>query len=83
MKVEYAGFVISRENDVTVIRPDPKLLKNIREFPVPKSPKDIKQFQGVIGQIQCFMLQEFRVVARALEQNIRNSIHSTQILKCF
>ena len=54
VQVDYAGFCISRENEVTVIRPDPKLLKNIREFPMPKSVKEIKQFQGVIGQVQCF-----------------------------
>ena len=53
-KVDYAGFIIAREGPDTVLRPDTKLLKSIREFPLPEKVSDIKTFQGILGQVQPF-----------------------------
>ena len=52
-RVEYAGYIVSRE---TVIRLNKKLLKDIREFCLPKYQKDIKKFPGVLEQILPFNL---------------------------
>ena len=50
----FAGFEVSTKNGVCTVRPDPTLLENIREFPMPQKPKDIKSFQGLIGQVSSF-----------------------------
>ena len=41
-RVIFAGFEVSTENGVCKVKPDPALLKNIREFPLPESLKTSK-----------------------------------------
>ena len=53
-KVDYACFVVAREGKDTVIRPDTRLLRSIREFPLPQKVADMKAFRGVLGQAQPF-----------------------------
>jgi len=43
IEVTYLGHVISKDG----VKPDPKKLKAIRQFPRPKIPKNIKQFLGL------------------------------------
>ena len=45
------GYIVSKESGETVIRRNKILLKDIREFPLSKEQKDIKKFEGIIGQV--------------------------------
>ena len=55
MKVFFAGFnVICDKVKGAIIKPDESLLESIRNFPVPEKPRDIKAFQGLINQVNCF-----------------------------
>jgi hypothetical protein len=43
--VEYLGHICTQEG----IRPDPKKIKAIKEYPIPKTVRDIRAFLGLGG----------------------------------
>jgi len=49
-EVTYLGHVISKDR----VKPDPKKLEVVRQFPRPKTPKNIKQFLGLAGYYRKF-----------------------------
>ena len=53
--VLFAGFKVEHKDEVgAVLKPDPDLLRDIREFPVPTCAREIKGFQGLVNQVSCF-----------------------------
>lgn len=66
-EVTYLGHVISNKG----VKPDPKKLEAVREFPTPKTPKNIKQFLGLAGYYRRF-IPEFSKLARSLTQLLKN-----------
>jgi len=60
-EVAYLGHIIS-ENGV---KPDPNKIKAITNFPIPRNPKNIKQFLGLVGYYRRFIPQ-FSKIAKPL-----------------
>lgn len=60
-EVAYLGHTISADG----VRPDPNKIKAITEFPVPRSPTNIKQFLGLVGYYRRFIPQ-FSKIAKPL-----------------
>lgn len=50
-EVSYLGHVISSDG----VRPNPEKIKAVEHFPVPKTPKNIKEFLGLIGYYRRFI----------------------------
>ena len=49
--IQYLGHLISAEG----IQPLPEKLKSITKMPVPKNPKEVKQFLGLVGYYRKFV----------------------------
>ena len=59
--IQYLGHLISGEG----IKPLPEKLESIKEMPPPTTPKEVKQFLGLIGYYRKFV-PRFADVARPL-----------------
>lgn len=68
-EVTYLGHVIS-ENGV---HPDPEKIKAVKNFPIPKNPKNIKQFLGLAGYYRKF-IEGFSNIAKPLTNLLKNGV---------
>lgn len=68
-EVAYLGHMIS-ENGVT---PNPEKIKAVSEYPVPKDPKGIKQFLGLIGYYRRF-IKDFSHIAKPLTSLLKKDV---------
>ena len=59
--IQYLGHLISREG----IEPLPEKLESIKQMPAPTTPKEVKQFLGLIGYYRKFV-PRFADISRAL-----------------
>ena len=59
--IQHLGHLISREG----IEPLPEKLESIKEMPSPTTPKEVKQFLGLIGYYRKFVLR-FADITRPL-----------------
>ena len=67
--VQYLGHLISGKG----MEPVPEKLESIKEMPAPKTPKEVKQFLGLIGYYRKFVPQ-FSDVARSLTNLTKKDI---------
>lgn len=67
--VEYLGFIIERGQ----VRPNPNKVKAIRNYPLPKTRKQLKSFLGMLGYYSVF-IKNYAHIAKPL-----HSATSTQI----
>jgi len=66
-EVTYLGHVISKDG----VKPDPKKLEAVRQFPRPKTPKNIKQFLGLAGYYRRF-IPSFSKLVKPLTNLLKN-----------
>ncbi|KAL6418934.1 hypothetical protein ACFW04_011685 [Cataglyphis niger] len=66
-EVTYLGHVIGRDG----VKPDPKKLEAVRQFPRPKTPRNIKQFLGLAGYYRRF-IPNFSKLAKPLTNLLKN-----------
>lgn len=62
----FLGHIISEKG----IRPNPEKLKAVKNFPIPKTPKNIKQFLGLVGYYRKF-IPNFSQIAKPLTQLLK------------
>ena len=74
LHIEYLGHLISENG----LEPMPDKLSAIKEMPVPRSPKEIKQFLGLVGYYRKF-IPRFSDVAKPL---MRLTKHDTLFQWC-
>ena len=67
--VAYLGHIIEKEG----VRPDPKKIEAVKKFPIPKNPKNIKQFLGLAGYYKRFS-DGFSKIATPLNQLLKNDV---------
>lgn len=60
-EVMYLGHIIGSDG----VRPDPAKVKAVMNFPIPKNPKNIKQFLGIAGYYRRF-IPNFSKIAKPL-----------------
>ncbi|XP_048515544.1 uncharacterized protein LOC125502056 [Athalia rosae] len=65
-EVNYLGHIISEEG----LKPDPKKLDAVKNFPIPKNPKNVKQFLGLAGYYRRF-IQNFSKIAKPLTELLK------------
>lgn len=68
-EVMYLGHLITDEG----VKPDANKVKAVREFPVPKSPKDIKSFLGLAGYYRRF-IPNFSNITKPLTKLLKKDI---------
>lgn len=67
-ELEYLGHVISEHG----IQPNPNRIVKVKNYPVPKNPKEIKQFLGLVGYYRKF-IKDFSKVAKPLTRLLQKS----------
>lgn len=67
-EVAYLGHIIGSDG----VRPDPGKIKAIKEYPVPKNPKNIKQFLGLVGYYRRF-IPNFSKIAKPLTDLLKKN----------
>ena len=77
MHIEYLGHLISEKG----IEPMPDKLSAIKEMPVPRNPKEIKQFLGLVGYYQKF-IPRFLDIAKPLTRLMRHDMTFEWCEKC-
>ncbi|XP_026743752.1 uncharacterized protein LOC113505319 [Trichoplusia ni] len=68
-EVGYLGHIITENG----LKPDPNKVKSVQEFPVPKCPKDIKSFLGLISYYRRF-IPEFSKLSKPLSSLLKKNV---------
>lgn len=80
-QVEFLGHIITPEG----IRPNPKKIESIKNFPLPKTTKEIKSFLGLLGFYRKF-IPNFAKITKPLTQRLKKDAKidfSQDYLDCF
>ena len=65
----YLGHIINENG----IFPDPEKIKDVQKFPIPKTPKNIKQFLGLCGYYRRF-IKNFSQIASPLNNLLKKNV---------
>lgn len=76
-EVAYLGHIITDKG----IQPNPEKVKAISEIKIPKNPKDIKSFLGLVGYYRKF-IENFSLVAKPLTNLLKKGNTFEWTLKC-
>ena len=68
-EVAYLGHIIDKEG----VRPDPKKIVAVKNFPIPKNPKTIKQFLGLAAYYRRF-IDGFSKIPTPLNQLLKKDM---------
>ena len=69
-EIAYLGHVITQEG----VKPDPRKIEAVKNVPVPKGKKNIKQFLGLVGYYRRF-IHNFAKIAQRLTQILKEDFH--------
>lgn len=81
LETAYLGHVISRDG----VKPNPDKIKTIENYPLPKTPKQIKQFLGLIGYYRKF-IPDFAKTTKPLTNCLKKRVGITinsEYINCF
>ncbi|XP_063809856.1 uncharacterized protein LOC135028570 [Pseudophryne corroboree] len=65
-KVQYLGHIVSAEG----VKPEPEKIRVVRDWPVPRTVKDVRSFLGFVGYYRRF-IENFAKVATPLNELLR------------
>lgn len=65
-EISYLGHIITQDG----VKPDPKKTEAVKNFPVPKNIKNIKQFLGLVGYYRRF-IPDFSKIAKPLTELLK------------
>lgn len=65
----YLGHIITSEG----VKPDPQKIRAVKEFPTPKSKKNVKQFLGLIGYYRRF-IKDFAKISKPMTLLLKKDI---------
>lgn len=68
-EIKYLGHIINGQG----VAPDPDKVKAVREYPLPRTPKQIKSFLGLIGYYRKF-ISHFATKAKPLNNLLRKDV---------
>lgn len=81
LETAYLGHVITKEG----IKPNPDKISAIMKYPIPKTPKEIKQFLGLLGYYRKF-IPDFARITKPLTQCLKKGKKITldpEYVNCF
>ena len=68
-EVVYLGHLISQER----VHPDPNKLKAVKEFPRPRTKKNVKEFQGLASYYR-LLIKNFSLIAKPLNNLLKDDV---------
>jgi len=68
-ELEYLGHIISEHGN----KPNPNRTEKVKNYPVPKNPKEIKQFLGLVGYYRKF-IKNFSKIAKPLTKFLQKFV---------
>ena len=68
-EVEYLGHIVTNKG----IRPDPKKISAIKDYPSPTSVRDVRAFLGLVGYYRRF-IKDFAEIAKPLTELTRKDV---------
>lgn len=68
-EVQYLGHIITEHG----VKPDPRKVECVQNFPVPKNPRDIKSFLGLVGYYRRF-IDNFSHITKPLTSLLKKDI---------
>lgn len=80
-EVQYLGHIITPEG----VKPNPEKILSVKEFPIPKTAKEIKSFLGLIGYYRRF-INNFAKITRPMTLCLKKDakvIHSPEFIMAF
>lgn len=81
-EVNFLGHVVSEDG----IKPNPMKIEAIKKYPIPKTPKQIKQFLGLLGYYRRF-IKDFAKLTKPmtsmLKKNNKLNIEKQEYKECF
>lgn len=80
-EVAYLGHIITPDG----IKPNPDKVKAIKQFPIPKTTKQIKAFLGLLGYYRKF-IDNFAHITKPLTKCLKKGaeiIHDDEFIQCF
>lgn len=81
LETAYLGHIITRDG----IKPNPDKISAINKYPIPKTPKEIKQFLGLLGYYRKF-IPDFARITKPLTQCLKKGRKITfdpEYVQCF
>ena len=69
-EITYLGHIITREG----VKPDPRKIEAVKNFPISRTKKNIKQFLGLIGYYRRF-IPEFAKISKPLTHLLKENIN--------
>lgn len=79
--VQYLGHIITQEG----VKPNPEKISIIKNFPIPKTQKDIKSFLGLLGYYRRF-IRDFAKITKPMTKCLKKNatvIHDEEFIKSF
>lgn len=79
--VQYLGHVITPNG----VKPNPEKISAIKNFPIPKTQRDIKSFLGLLGYYRRF-IPNFAKITKPMTKCLKKNakiIHDNDFLECF
>src|SRR5699024_6313855 len=76
-EVAFLGHIITPEG----IKPNPSKIKAVKEYPLPKTVKEIKQFLGLVGYYRRFLQNFAKIVSpftKCLKKGAKIDIHNRE-----
>ena len=67
-EIIYLGHILTSRG----VKPDPGKIKAVKQFPVPKTKKNIKQFLGLVGYYRRF-IQDMAKIAKPLTTHLKKN----------
>lgn len=67
-EVSYFGHVVTTEG----VKPNPDKLKAVRSYPIPKTPKEVKVFLGMLGYYREF-IKDFAKITKPLTKSLKKN----------
>lgn len=77
-EVEFLGHLVTREG----VRPNPRKVEAVKNWPLPRTPKELKSFLGTVGYYRRF-IQHFAHIAKPLTSKLRGNAKSFEITPDF
>lgn len=79
--IQYLGHIITPDG----VRPNPDKISAIQAFPLPKTPKEIKSFLGLLGYYRCF-IRDFAKLTKPMTKCLKKNakvVYDQEFIDCF